>query len=300
MKSIVKFHLIIIAFICTVSEAFSQPIFIGINCGSDEQYLSPTGDLFQTDEHYSSVIGFGHIGGFASSSTTFLLVGGTEGLTPLYQECREGTFDYLFDVDPGLYILTLYFNEITYHGKYFRSFSMFVEDTLLIEDFDIFEYVGREYALIKIFLIECNDGQINVEFVPGSISGTVGGTLSAISIRSAEPDTIAPEPVQNFNIIGGYDMNILYWAGNQESDFKGFIVYRRESNEPWQVISSDNHTLSRFIDQDAIPNITFEYKLAVEDIWGNVSEFSDSLSASALPLESSELPIYEIEVSEGN
>ena len=282
--------------LCVHSTSQSQPIFFGINCGSDLPFTNSQGDLFTPDTPYSPTTGYGFQGGSIPPMNNFLVCGGNENHNLLYWNCREGEFSYLFDLPSGFYAVRLFLSELTFHWQDFRTFSVSVENDTVVQELDIFKQVGRQYALPLRFLTECVDGQLNVDFIPG----IEGGTVCAVSVREINPDSIPPEHIYGFSTIGGYEMNILDWCGDLSPDLAGYRIYRRSSGEPWQLLTPEIHPTSRFLDYDVIPYTEYEYQIAIEDLWGNVSTLSDSLSATPVPNETTQLPRYQMEITEEN
>lgn len=299
MKLTTSISVFILISICaTVQPAINQPVFYGVNCGSAQSYITPTGDYFAPDQAYNPASGFGYQG------TGTVVVGPTHppfafepGFDRLYLFQREGEFSYLFDVPSGQYALTLYLIEGLYHWRDYRTFSVLVENEIyLIQDLDIFDQVGRYYGMPMRFLVNCVDGQLNVDFIPGIANATV----SAISVRSIQPDILPPEPVLNFTAMGGYNMNILDWSGNIEDDLAGYRIYRRSMGGPWILLTLEAHHLSRYFDCDAVPYAQYEYQVTSEDLWGNESSPGDPLAASAITPEASSLPVFSMELTEEN
>ncbi len=195
-----------------------------------------------------------------------------------------------------VHMLSTYIEEKTYHWKYFRSFSVAIEGDTVVQNIDIYSLVGRKYAVPLRFLAECNDDFINVDF----ISDTCEATLSAISVRRIYPDSEAPDPIQEFHTIGGYSMNILYWDYVVANDLAGYRIYRRQPGETWQLLTTDPHPLYRYFDYDVEVGVEYEYAVTTEDLWGNESNLSDSLTATALPFEATDLPRYIMDITEEN
>ncbi len=139
--------------------------FYGINCGTESLFFTNSqGDVFIPDIPYPNGYGYGLINinsrPFGIDRTT----NGEEGMDSLYFYRREGDFSYVFQVTDGWYAIKLHFEEKTYHGEYFRNFSVSIEDNTVIENLDIFEVTGMDYCLPMRFLVECNENLINVEF----------------------------------------------------------------------------------------------------------------------------------------
>ncbi|NQS98940.1 MAG: CotH kinase family protein [candidate division Zixibacteria bacterium] len=282
------------AVLCAFSHA--QPPFIGVNCGHPSDYTSPQGDFFHADRNYSAASGFGYTSLDAVVIGPDRPIDGDQGMDSLYFYRREGEFTYHFDVPNGNYALNLFLCEKTFHWSGIRSIYACVEGDTVVDDLDIFEVADHEYALMLHFLVYCDDGQINVEMLPSPASNRA--TLSAVSVRAITPDSSPPETVQDFEIIDGYEMNILYWMWNSENDLAGYNVYRRESGGSWELLMPDIHSLTRYFDYDTESGIEYEYKITAEDLWGNVSGPSDSLSSVPNPHNFTTLPRYEIQISD--
>lgn len=284
---------ILIAVSLLVFSAEARSDFYGINCGGPS-YTSPQGELFIPDTLYQAGLGIGYLGGDIPPQNAYKACGGSEGMTELFWNCREGEFSYLFDLPEAYYSVTLYISELVFHGKDFRSFSAVIEADTVIRDLDVFERVGRQYVLPQRFLAECSDGLLNIDF----FSGLGGGTVCAIAVRTIEPDTTAPEGAVGLTVTGGYEMNILDWAANWEGDLAGYEIHRRDSGGEWQLQNESQHGLSRYIDYNVIPGAEYDYQVSVIDLWGNESELSDIESASPVRNEDTGLPRYTFEISD--
>ena len=296
MKNKIFFCLIFSLVFGVVSTPSAQPLFQGVNCGSNSDYTSPTGDLYVADRQYTYQNGFGYL---EVSSETFgpnRDTYATEDMDTLYFFRREGDFSYQFDVPAGHYAVNLYFSEKLHHGTGFRSFSIFIEGAGVAQDIDIFELVGSNYAVPLRYLTECLDGQINVELTAALDSPT----LSAVSVRAVTPDSQAPLPTQNLIAIGGYDMNILYWDYCVAPDLAGYRVYGREAGGEWISLTAAINPLYRYFDYDAEVGVESEYKITVEDLWGNESNPSNIMTATAVSPESADIPRYIIDITPEN
>lgn len=288
----------ILAF-CTISAVTSaQPLFRGMNCGANGPFTSPQGDIFVADREYNASNGYGYFGDPDSMFTPLAnrYNGGDEDLDSLYFSRREGVFSYLFDVPADTYAVTLYFSEKTYHWYGFRQFSVNIEGNTRVQDLDIYERTGASYGWPVRLLVECDDGQINIDLIP-----SLGeATLNAVSVREITEDIVPPPQIQGFEVINGYEMNILYWDFLTEPDLAGYNVYRRESGGSWELITPEAHPQYRYIDRQVEIGTSYEYMIKGVDHWGNESIPSDSLSATPVSNELSALPRYNMDMTEEN
>ena len=296
MKRFLVFLLLVLSIIPAFDKAFSQDIFQGINCGSADDYISALGDTFIADQAYTSLNGMGYSGTVMEVPTLNRFTGGTAGHDTLFFFRREGDFSYRFDVPDGTYALTLFFCEKTYHWYDFRIMDVVIEGDTLVDNLDIFKETGRSYAWPLRMLAECTDGQLNIDFLPDSGEATLHG----ISVRSVSPDALPPGVVSGFEILGGFEMNILYWDYLDLPDFAGYNIYRRSSGQDWQLLNPAPHPQYRYFDFEVYSGTQYEYKITALDLWGNESDDSEIIAAIPVAMEASSLPRYIMNMTEEN
>lgn len=289
---------VIIVALSLNSSLTAQPFFRGVNCGSQLPFTTLQGNVYAADRQYSPSVGYGFSGDPDSMSTPTAnrYNGGVEDVDSLYYTRREGIFSYLFDVPADTYAVTLYFSEKTYQWYGFRQFSVLIEGNTFISDLDIFEHTGPSYGWPIRLMVVCTDGQINIDFIPSLAEATV----NAISVLSISEDEISPPQIQNLEVIGGYEMNTLYWDFVSAGDLAGYLVYRKQSGGSWESITPDVDLQYRYFDRDVVVGTTYEYKVTAIDHWGNESMPSDSLTATPVANASTQLPTYNMDITEEN
>ncbi len=289
-------YLLILLSILTITTMVSAQDFWGINCGGPYwmYFTNSQGDEFIPDQPYSN--GIGYVGSNMSIGGPRRPVSDNEGLDSLYFFWREGDFSYIFDVPTGLYAVNIYLREMIFHWNDFRVFSICIEGDTVETNIDIFATANYGSALPVRYLVQCEDQQINIDFIPNIDYPEV----SAISVRRVYPDYDPPLQLTGFNAIDGYQMNIIYWDFTVADDLAGYRVYRRQSGEEWQLITPEIHRLYRYHDFDVQTGIEYEYMATCMDLWGNESLPSDSSFAVAHPFEETLLPRYYFDITEEN
>lgn len=132
---------------------------IKINCGGTAQlgYLPESDYGFTTD--------YGSLDGSNGSFSAGLQINGTDE-DEIFRSEKYGLATYTVRVPNGNYKVKLMFaeNYFTQAGK--RIFSVFLENSRVINQLDIFSEAGANTALIKEFNnIAVNDGKIDLHFV---------------------------------------------------------------------------------------------------------------------------------------
>ncbi len=272
----------------------AQPVFYGINCGSDRMYTTPGGNIFYPDLPYSPHTRFGLVDNSSRVLAPNRKIDHSEGLDTLFFVWREGDFGYRFDVPAGQYAVTLYFAEKVYHWRDFREFPVIAEgETLAV--IDIHESTdNRDCALFHRELVNCDDGALEVELEPGISEAQ----LSAISIRSLEQDTVPPLQPTGLTILAGYEMNILNWDYDTSPDLESYKLYRRSPGQPWEQVLPENYLTSGYIDRGLSPGVEHEYALRAVDLWGNVSAATSLISAAPYSNTHTSFPRYNFDISD--
>jgi subtilisin family serine protease len=134
----------------------------GINAGGGS-YVDPAqGDLYGADRSFSAG-GFGYVGSSATRSTTAGIAGTTRD--PLYQDLRSGMTAYRFSVPNGTYKVDLSFAELQLTKTGARVFSVGLEGSSVLSNFDVFAAAGGRYiAVDRSFTVEVTDGVLDISF----------------------------------------------------------------------------------------------------------------------------------------
>jgi len=137
------------------------PFSCRINCGSKVDYLDEQGFTWKADKRYVSK-SFGYVKG--QTYQTDRPIGGTDD-DELYQSERWGMSAYRFTVPfKGVYTIELHFSEIYHAQPGQRIFNVCIEKKEVLHHLDIFDEVGKDYALIKTIAVKVDDGILDIEF----------------------------------------------------------------------------------------------------------------------------------------
>ncbi len=136
---------------------------VRVNAGGPD-YTDTHSKLWYADKAYTAG-SWGYVGGAISETTD--PIDNTDD-DPLYQKYRytdETQFSYQFDVSNGFYEITLLFVEPYWQEAGKRMFDVLIEGTTVLDDFDIFFWVGQDYATSRSFSMQVSDGQLNIDFL---------------------------------------------------------------------------------------------------------------------------------------
>ena len=100
------------------------------------------------------------LGKFTGASNTSTK--NVSGLNPVYKTTREGNLNYNFSVPNGQYKVTLKFIENTFRARSKRVFDVSINSTKLITGLDVYRLVGYSKAYDRLFLVNVNNNQINI------------------------------------------------------------------------------------------------------------------------------------------
>src|SRR5690242_3517567 len=127
-------HRITLATILCISGAFAQsdPPLLSINCGG-QQYLATDGTSWSADQYYTG----------GDLAYTGHVISGTPDLY-LYRTGRRGLFgdfSYNLPLQNGSYLLRLRFAETEFRSRGQRLFTIAVNGTPVLSNFDILQDV---------------------------------------------------------------------------------------------------------------------------------------------------------------
>jgi len=168
------------------------PTPIRVNCGGS-QYTGADSRVWLADKAYAAG-SWGYVGGQVGTDTTPGDVLNTVDDTLYYTE-RYDNPTYRFDVQNGVWTVILYFSEFYYTNTGERVFSVNIEGTPVLTNYDIIaDAGGQDRAVAKQFTVNITDGRIDI-----TSSATVDlAKFSAIEIIPGSPNTPTPTQTATF------------------------------------------------------------------------------------------------------
>jgi len=242
----------------------SSTALLRVNAGGPS-YVDSSNQTWAADSNFTS----------GSTSSFPNPIEGTVDDT-LYQTFRfNGTssspLDYSFPVPNGQYQVKLHFAEtwsgITAAGQ--RIFDVLVENTVAVDNLDVFAEAGANTALVKTVTATVGDGQLTI----GLRHGVQNPFICAIEVFSlgggtgsdTEPPSI-PGYFAATNVAAG-SLNLLWANAYDNVGIAGYRVYRDE-------VLIGTTTLLNFPDPGRTPSTLYHYSVEAFDVAGNVSERS--------------------------
>ena len=95
-------------------------------------------------------------------------------------------------------------------------------------------------------------------------------------------DRTAPDAPQGIAAQGNSGNIYVSWTQGAESDLGTYSLYRSESEDGTYTLVKSGLSVISYYDRNVSENVTYYYKLTVNDRAGNISGFSESASASVI------------------
>jgi len=145
-------------------------------------YADKAGDAWAADRVYR-LGNWGYLGGSVYATAAGIANTSDQAL---YQNARIWTSSavpgYRFPLANGEYAVTLKFAETYWNLAGKRRFTVRIEGTTVLSDFDIFaEAGGKNIALDRTFTVQVSDGDLAIDFV--RLSNLDNPLVSAIQVR---------------------------------------------------------------------------------------------------------------------
>jgi hypothetical protein len=155
---------------------------IRINLGGP-RYLSSEGSIWHADKAYSRK----HCGCLELGSTDVLttsdIIVGTED-APILQTVRMGEmFRYRFDLNPGKYMVCIFFAEIYWESSEAEHQDIYLNNRCVLSNYNIFDEVGHDVATEKKFFIKIRRDLLTIKFKGRSLPMHSGARASAIEVK---------------------------------------------------------------------------------------------------------------------
>ena len=188
----------------------------------------------------------------------------------LYQAARSGMSNYQFSIqNNGLYKITLHFAELQHNATGERIFDVQIEDSLVLEDFDIYNEIGSFSALVKSTFIEVKDEQLDIAFQ----SRTGEPCISAIEIFHSPILAVEPIAMKFGSILTRRDFSIVN-VGNVDLNWSA----KNQNNESWLkellpnygiIAPFDTQLVSVTIDRAELADSFYEGSIIIETDGGD-------------------------------
>ena len=155
-------------------------------------FIDSEGETWQADRAYSDG-DWGYIGGKTYSNGNEI----QNTHDPyLYQTERYGMSAYQFNVPNGKYAVILHFAEIFWNQNNRRLFNVSIEDSLILDHYDIYSEVGKNFAVRYVYIVNVQDGILNIDFT----TLVDNAKISAIELIQMNTEPSEPQPILSSSV----------------------------------------------------------------------------------------------------
>ncbi|MBU1680206.1 MAG: family 16 glycosylhydrolase [Bacteroidetes bacterium] len=171
---------------------------------------------FLTDQNYTADLEYGYQMGDSKKYPADLSISGTD-FPELFRTERKGMVTYRFRVPDGHYNLGLMFSENIESQSGGRIFNVICEGSVLHQNLDVFDRVGKNSALILQNEIDVKDGMLDIHFEEVIDSAFINGIT--IDLITTDLDEFGVED-RDFELYQNYpnpfngDTIINYYVNN--------------------------------------------------------------------------------------
>jgi hypothetical protein len=269
--------------------AGAQTPILRVNCGGPT--LVANGATFVADQPYAPG-SFGYIGGTTYVTSETRLGPVDSPFEEVARRARRGFTAYRFDLPNAQYVVRLHLAEIELHGAGLRRFSVAVEGANALQDVDLFERFGHDYAGVHSVVANVVDGRLDIE-----ASASIGQTLlNGIEIFRVDPTPPAVNAPTGISARWSYGANILRWARNDSPTVLGWRIEAAPTAQgPFTTIATQWSQPASFVDLGAPIGVARHYRVSTIGIVGDAPS-SFITTATARDATQSQLPVYEISV----
>ena len=133
-------------------------------------------------------------------------------------------------------------------------------------------------------LTELPEGEVYIKFEAYDVSGNKNAMLKDGSDVVAKyiVDRTPPSVAENLSAAGETGYITLEWDKGEE-DIASYTIIRAEEENGTYKTAADNYGSQNYYDTDIVPGKTYWYRIAAKDIAGNTGEYSQAVSAVAVP-----------------
>lgn len=202
------------------SESVLEPLEPRCHLDAALPAVNAGGDVFTDSEGIAWTTDAGFTGG-TSSPATADVASTTDD--PLYASRRKGSsFTYRFPIQPGDYVLELYFAETYYNASGQRLMNITAEGTTLVSGLDLFSVGGYRKPIKLSYTVNVTDGTLEVGFVgtrgEAAVSGLRLWAGRTFAVNPLSWQTHASSPQRREEAIGFVFDRRLYTIGGYVND----------------------------------------------------------------------------------
>ncbi len=245
----------------------ASELSFGINVGGAE-FTDATGRRFLSDHAYNPANGAGYVRPGSAISTP------SSNTEEPFRSMRQGRMVYRFDLPSDAYQVTLGFIDPFSRESLERTFSVFLNEFRMLDQFDIMAQYGNRFPAEVQRTFRAGTNGLEITFHPQYGQPL----LSFIHVQPAAADAKPPAAPVITRQIARDEIVFLEWTPSPEQDVIGYQILRAEKGSS-QFQPAGWAGIPSFVDRTVSNGQVYAYQVVAYDASLNTSAPSQTVHA---------------------
>ena len=151
-----------------------------------------------------------------------------------------------------------------------------------VQSFSYDDVSAKRTQQYTLSLAELPEGMLYVRALAADAAGNESDSTAAAPFTQHMVDRTPPAAPQQVLASGGVGYAEISWKQGEETDLGKYLVYRADSEDGEYTLMASGIAAVNWFDRTVQEGVTYYYKVAVTDLAGNESAWSELVTAQAL------------------